>query len=81
MIREFVLAPNCDTEIAGQGQVYIKYYGSEECALMDPARDLSPFDHCFERRSANPSDEFQEALKQAMEAIKKKETKQGTDSS
>ncbi|WOG99661.1 hypothetical protein DCAR_0519015 [Daucus carota subsp. sativus] len=36
---------------------------------------------CFKRRSANPSDDFQEALKQAMQAIKKKETKQGIDSS
>ncbi|CAL5419842.1 unnamed protein product [Camellia sinensis] len=48
------------------GHVLVQYYGIHESAWVDPARDLSQFDDCFEERSCNPVEEFQDALKQAL---------------
>ncbi|KAA8518674.1 hypothetical protein F0562_016148 [Nyssa sinensis] len=50
------------------GHVLVQYYGKHGCAWVDSARDLSQFDHCFEERSCNPMEEFQDALKQALHA-------------
>jgi hypothetical protein len=47
-------------------EVLVKYYGNEESAWIDPARDMSEFEDGFEERSCNPMDEFQDALKQAL---------------
>lgn len=60
-----VLELNSGTEDTG-GLLRVQYYGSEKSDWVDPARDLSPFEECFEERSCNPSEEFQEALKQAI---------------
>uniref|UniRef100_A0A5B7A3M9 PWWP domain-containing protein n=1 Tax=Davidia involucrata TaxID=16924 RepID=A0A5B7A3M9_DAVIN len=48
--------------------VLVQYYGDHGCAWVDPARDLSQFEDCFEERSRNPMEEFQDALKQALHA-------------
>ncbi|XP_074353329.1 uncharacterized protein LOC141692406 isoform X1 [Apium graveolens] len=60
-----VLALDSGIEDTG-GLFRVHYYGSEKSDWVDPARDLSPFEECFEERSCNPSEEFQEALKQAI---------------
>ncbi|XAR69165.1 hypothetical protein NMG60_11000653 [Bertholletia excelsa] len=46
--------------------VLIQYCGKQESAWVDPARDLSPFDDCFEERISNQLEEFQDALKLAL---------------
>lgn len=48
------------------GHVLVQYYGKHESAWVQPARDLSLFDECFEERSCNPAKDFQNALKQAL---------------
>ncbi|KAL5709742.1 hypothetical protein ACHQM5_020395 [Ranunculus cassubicifolius] len=48
------------------GHVLIQYYGNHDQAWVDPAGDLSEFDECFEERSCNPMEAFQDALKQAL---------------
>lgn len=60
-----VLALDSGIEDTG-GLLRVQYYGSEKSNWVDPARDLSPFEECYEERSCNPSEEFQEALKQAI---------------
>ncbi|KAM7468237.1 hypothetical protein LguiB_015799 [Lonicera macranthoides] len=50
----------------GSGQVLVQYYGNEESAWIDPASDISQFEDGFEERSCNPMEEFQDALKQAL---------------
>lgn len=48
------------------GCVLVQYYGNHESSWVDPARDLSEFEDCFEERSCNPMEEFQDALKEAL---------------
>ncbi|PIA54953.1 hypothetical protein AQUCO_00901097v1, partial [Aquilegia coerulea] len=48
------------------GHVLVQYYGNDELAWVDPVGDLSEFDECFEERSCNPMEAFQDALKQAL---------------
>ncbi|XP_010935808.1 uncharacterized protein [Elaeis guineensis] len=46
--------------------VLVQLYGNHEPAWLDPVKDLSQFDYCFEERSKNPLEAFQDALKQAL---------------
>lgn len=56
-----------DSPVEGvDGLVLIQYFGTHQSAWLDPARCLSEFDECFEERSCNPNDEFQDSLKQAL---------------
>lgn len=48
------------------GHALVQLYGNCELTWLDPVRDLSQFDYCFEERSKNPSEAFQDALKQAL---------------
>ncbi|KAF5188739.1 hypothetical protein FRX31_021669 [Thalictrum thalictroides] len=48
------------------GHVLVQYYGNDELAWVDPVGNLSEFDECFEERSCNPMEAFQDALKQAL---------------
>ncbi|WCJ34429.1 hypothetical protein M5689_015740 [Euphorbia peplus] len=48
------------------GHVLVQFYGNHGSAWVDPARDLSQLDNCFEERSCNPMEKFQDALKQAL---------------
>ncbi|KAF5473647.1 hypothetical protein F2P56_010247 [Juglans regia] len=48
------------------GHVLVEFYGSNDIAWLDPARDLSQLEDCFEERSCNPMEDFQDALKQAL---------------
>ncbi|XP_009395306.2 uncharacterized protein LOC103980594 [Musa acuminata AAA Group] len=48
------------------GHILVQLYGSKEHAWLEPARDLSEFDYCYEERSRNPLQAFQDALKQAL---------------
>ncbi|XP_075639610.1 uncharacterized protein LOC142611382 isoform X1 [Castanea sativa] len=52
------------------GHVLVEFYGSHDNAWLDPARDLSLLEDvskCFEERSCNPMEDFQDALKQALQ--------------
>ncbi|KAK4833893.1 hypothetical protein QYF36_012990 [Acer negundo] len=48
------------------GHVLVQYYGIHQSAWVDPARDLSALEDCFEERSCNSMEDFQYALKQAL---------------
>ncbi|XP_057718572.1 uncharacterized protein LOC130933081 [Arachis stenosperma] len=52
------------------GQVLVQFYGNHSSVWIDPMTDISTFEDCFQERCSNPSKDFQEALKQA---IQKKE--------
>ncbi|KAG2682808.1 hypothetical protein I3843_10G002000 [Carya illinoinensis] len=49
------------------GRVLVEFYGSNDIAWLDPTRDLSQLEDCFEERSCNPMEDFQDALKQALQ--------------
>ncbi|XWS59597.1 hypothetical protein CRYUN_Cryun08bG0135800 [Craigia yunnanensis] len=51
--------------------VLVKYYGKHNSAWVNAATDLSMLEDCFEERSCNPMENFQDALKQAL--IQRKE--------
>ncbi|KAF8395292.1 hypothetical protein HHK36_019235 [Tetracentron sinense] len=59
-------APVSPSNQSVDGHVLVQYYGNRECAWVDPARDLSQLEDCFEERSCNPVEAFQVALKQAL---------------
>ncbi|EOY08002.1 hypothetical protein QUC31_011049 [Theobroma cacao] len=46
--------------------VLVKFYGKHNSAWVNAARDLSMLEDCFEERSCNPMENFQDALKQAL---------------
>ncbi|KAJ4972029.1 hypothetical protein NE237_005128 [Protea cynaroides] len=48
------------------GYILVQYYGNYECAWVDPAEDLSQFEDCFDEKSSNSMEAFQDALKQAL---------------
>ncbi|KAL5743042.1 hypothetical protein ACOSP7_029774 [Xanthoceras sorbifolium] len=48
------------------GHVLVQYYGIHQSTWVDPARDLSELEDCFEERSCNSMEDFQDALKQAL---------------
>ncbi|WOL00009.1 hypothetical protein Cni_G08720 [Canna indica] len=48
------------------GHVPVQLYGSKKHVWLEPTRDLSKFDYCYEERSKNPLQAFQEALNQAL---------------
>ncbi|XP_065855107.1 uncharacterized protein [Euphorbia lathyris] len=48
------------------GHVLVQFYGNHGSAWVDPARDLSQLENCFEERSCNTMEKFQDALKQAL---------------
>ncbi|KAK9158685.1 hypothetical protein Scep_005259 [Stephania cephalantha] len=52
---------NCVT-----GRILVQYYGNDKCVWLDPAGDVSQFNECFEERSCNPMEAFQDALRQAL---------------
>ncbi|KAI4300359.1 hypothetical protein L6164_033747 [Bauhinia variegata] len=52
---------------ASDGHVLVQFYGNHLSAWIDPTTDVSSFDYSFEERSGNPSKEFQDALKQALQ--------------
>ncbi|XP_059463162.1 uncharacterized protein LOC132192006 isoform X1 [Corylus avellana] len=54
---------NQDTD----GHVLVEFYGSHDIAWLDPARDLSELEDCFQEKSCNPMEDFQDALKQALQ--------------
>ncbi|CAL5194099.1 unnamed protein product [Lathyrus oleraceus] len=49
------------------GHVLVQFYGNHPSAWIDPATDISIFEDSFEERSNNPSNDFQVALKQALQ--------------
>eukprot|EP00257_Ricinus_communis_P016602 XP_015574829.1 uncharacterized protein LOC8283960 isoform X1 [Ricinus communis] len=49
------------------GHVLVQFYGDHGTAWVDPARDISQLEYCFEERSCNTTDKFQDALKKALE--------------
>ncbi|KAI9086299.1 hypothetical protein K1719_031753 [Acacia pycnantha] len=56
--------------LAGQacdGHVLVQFYGNQPCAWIDPGKNLSAFEDSFEERSNNPTKDFQDALKQALQ--------------
>ncbi|XP_057983391.1 uncharacterized protein LOC131168156 isoform X2 [Malania oleifera] len=48
------------------GHVLVQYYGNHRSAWVDPTRDLSLLEECFEERSSNPMEDFQDALQEAL---------------
>ncbi|KAJ0714449.1 putative PWWP domain-containing protein [Helianthus annuus] len=59
-------------EILGEGSnsapsILVRHFGKQGSVRVDPAVDLSPFEECFEERRCNPANEFQNALKQALD--------------
>lgn len=48
------------------GRVLVQFYGNNECAWVNPVGDLSHFEDCFEERSCNPMETFQDALNRAL---------------
>ncbi|KAK8593348.1 hypothetical protein V6N13_043059 [Hibiscus sabdariffa] len=46
--------------------VLVKFYGNQNSVWVDSARDLSMLEDCFEERSCNSVENFQDALKQAI---------------
>ncbi|KAF7818679.1 PWWP domain-containing protein 2A-like isoform X1 [Senna tora] len=52
---------------ACDGHVLVQFYGNHPRAWIDPVKDLSAFEDSFEERSSNPSKDFQDALKQALQ--------------
>ncbi|XP_022746635.1 uncharacterized protein LOC111296534 [Durio zibethinus] len=46
--------------------VLVKFYGKQNSAWVNAARDLSMLEDCFDERSCNPMEKFQDALKQAL---------------
>ncbi|KAK7267805.1 hypothetical protein RIF29_20484 [Crotalaria pallida] len=53
--------PTCDRHVR------VQFYGNHSSAWIDPMTDISAFEDSFEERSTNPSEDFQEALKQAIQ--------------
>ncbi|KAA3463912.1 thsA [Gossypium australe] len=51
--------------------VLVKFYGKHDSAWINAARDLSMLEDCFEERSCNLMENFQDALKQAIVQRKK----------
>ncbi|KAL9332008.1 hypothetical protein ACSQ67_001618 [Phaseolus vulgaris] len=49
------------------GHVLVHFYGNLPSAWIDPMTDISTFEESFEARSNNPSEDFQQALKQALQ--------------
>ncbi|KAJ7972319.1 PWWP domain protein [Quillaja saponaria] len=49
------------------GHVLVQFYGNRSCAWVDPTKDISEFNDSFEEKSCNPLEDFQEALKQALQ--------------
>ncbi|KAG8647168.1 hypothetical protein MANES_09G049502v8 [Manihot esculenta] len=47
--------------------VLVQFYGYYGIAWIDPAREISQLEDCFEERSSNTMDKFQDALTQALE--------------
>ncbi|KAK7396603.1 hypothetical protein VNO78_17729 [Psophocarpus tetragonolobus] len=52
---------------ASDGHVLVQFYGNLPSAWIDPTKDISIFEDSFEERSNNPSEDFQQALKQALQ--------------
>ncbi|GAU20348.1 hypothetical protein TSUD_338300 [Trifolium subterraneum] len=55
------------SDCASDGHVLVQFYGNHPSAWIDPATDISIFEDSFEERSNNPSNDFQDALKQALQ--------------
>ncbi|XP_019459283.1 PREDICTED: uncharacterized protein LOC109359169 isoform X3 [Lupinus angustifolius] len=55
------------SDSACDGHVLVQFYGNRPSAWIDPRTNISAFEDCFEERSTNPSCDFQEALKQALQ--------------
>ncbi|XP_004517305.1 uncharacterized protein [Cicer arietinum] len=49
------------------GHVLVQFYGNHPSAWLDPSTNISIFEDSFEERSNNPSNDFQDALKQALQ--------------
>lgn len=49
------------------GHVLVHFYGNLPSAWIDPMTDISTFEDSFNERSNNPSEDFQQALKQALQ--------------
>ncbi|XP_020091441.1 uncharacterized protein LOC109712335 isoform X3 [Ananas comosus] len=64
-VMEARVALECTRNYSSR-HVLVQLYGSLEHEWVDPDRDLSEFDCCYEERSKNPLKSFQEALKQAL---------------
>lgn len=52
---------------SSDGQVLVQFYGNLPSAWIDPMTNISTFEDSFEERSNNPSEDFQQALKQALQ--------------
>ncbi|KAL2345112.1 hypothetical protein Fmac_006397 [Flemingia macrophylla] len=50
-----------------EGHVLVQFYGNLPSTWIDPMADISTFEDSFEQRSSNPSEDFQQALKQALQ--------------
>ncbi|KAH1195291.1 hypothetical protein GmHk_19G055849 [Glycine max] len=49
------------------GHVLVQFYGNLPSAWIDPMKDISTFEDSFEDKSNNPSEDFQQALKKALQ--------------
>lgn len=49
------------------GHVLVQFYGNLPSAWIDPMTDISTFEDSFEDKSNNPSEDFQQALKKALQ--------------
>ncbi|KAG9441923.1 hypothetical protein H6P81_017777 [Aristolochia fimbriata] len=51
---------------SSDGHVLVQLLQTDRYCWVDPVESLSRFDNCFEKRSCNLKEEFQDALKQAL---------------
>ncbi|XP_031280855.1 uncharacterized protein LOC116139317 [Pistacia vera] len=60
-------SPSTDSTNQGSdGHVLVQFFGNFNSAWVDPARDVSELEDCFEERCCNSTENFQDALKQAL---------------
>ncbi|XP_043702963.1 uncharacterized protein LOC122653100 [Telopea speciosissima] len=60
-------ALTCTNNQDVNGYILVQYCGNHERAWVNPTEDLSQFEDCFEEKSCNPMESFQDALKQALQ--------------
>ncbi|XP_044498457.1 uncharacterized protein LOC123220325 isoform X2 [Mangifera indica] len=65
IIEEKSLSINSANQ-GSDGHVLVQFYGNCHSAWVDPARDVSELEDSFEERCLNSSENFQDALKQAL---------------
>ncbi|XP_068646480.1 uncharacterized protein [Aristolochia californica] len=54
---------------SSDGHVLVQLFQTDRYCWLDPVGSLSRFDECFEKRSCNGKEEFQDALKHALHKV------------